>query len=78
MYGFKSRSTTLFLEYLMAEKLSKEEMMNLERPLSKKVRLLIDKGVKIPNPLTVDIGELEYCKPMRFRVMRSHQTKTAS
>jgi hypothetical protein len=62
----------------MADKPNEREIVKLEKPLNKKVRLLIDKGVKIPNPLTVDIGELEYCKPMRFRVMRSHQTKTAS
>ncbi len=41
----------------MAGKLNEREMVKFEEPLRGKIRLLIEKGVKIPNPSTVDIGE---------------------
>ncbi len=41
-------------------------------------KLLVDGRVKREDSVFLSRGLLEYCKPMRFRVMRSHQTKTAS
>jgi UDP-N-acetylglucosamine/UDP-N-acetylgalactosamine diphosphorylase len=41
----------------MAEKLTDRGIVESEDLVREKVQLLIEKGVKIPNPLTVDIGE---------------------
>jgi len=41
----------------MAERLTERGIVKPEEPSRERVRLLIEKGVKIPSPLTVDIGE---------------------
>jgi len=41
----------------MAERLTERGIVKPEEPSRERVRLLIEKGVNIPSPLTVDIGE---------------------